>query len=156
MNFKLITTVLLFLMACTENDNTDSASNNENRLARIISVSASGSVNNYIFSVGIESPDTGCDQYADWWEVISEDGELIYRRILAHSHVNEQPFVRFGGAVKISNTQNVYIRAHMNTTGYGTQVYRGSISNGFTKFELDKNFAKDLETSAPLPNGCAF
>jgi len=61
--------------------------------AKIISVEVSGVPDNYTFNVGVSSPDTGCDQYADWWEVITEEGELIHRRILAHSHVTEQPFV---------------------------------------------------------------
>jgi|GEM_PF-2150998 len=87
--------------------------------ADVISVEVSGVDNNYTFSVGITSPDTGCEQYANWWEVISEDGQLIYRRILGHSHVAEQPFVRLGGKVKIDKQQVVIIRAHMNTSGYG-------------------------------------
>ena len=60
--------------------------------ADITAVKASGSDGNYQFSVTIKSPDTGCDQYADWWEVIDEDGNLLYRRILMHSHVNEIPW----------------------------------------------------------------
>ena len=68
---------------------------------RTVSVDVTGEENAYTFSIGILSPDTGCDQYADWWEIVSLDGDLIYRRILAHSHVNEQPFVRSGGPVAI-------------------------------------------------------
>jgi len=124
--------------------------------AEIISVSASGDENRYTFSVGIKSPDTGCGQYADWWEVISETGELIYRRILAHSHVNEQPFTRSGGTVAIGKDQVVFVRAHMNNSGYGTQVFKGSVSAGFSAATTEADFAVNLATIAPLPNGCAF
>ena len=125
-------------------------------MATIISVTTSGSENNYTFRVGISSPDTGCEQYADWWEVITEEGTLLYRRILAHSHVNEQPFVRSGGSVNIAKDQVVIIRAHMNTSGYGTLAYKGSVSGGFTAITLDNGFADTLATVAPLPNPCNF
>ena len=62
-----------------------------------------------IFPSIVASPDTGCDQYANWWEVITEDGALIYRRILGHSHVNEQPFIRSGVGVVIDENQVVIV-----------------------------------------------
>lgn len=128
----------------------------EGALAKITGVSASGAPNNYTFSVTIESPDTGCDQYADWWEVINMEGELLYRRILAHSHVNEQPFTRTGAPVPVEENTEVIIRAHMNNLSYGSQVYRGSVRDGFTVDSLAIEFALDLETEAPLPGDCAF
>ena len=121
-------------------------------LANIVSVQVSSS---FVFSVGIESPDTGCDQYANWWEVLSPEGELLYRRILAHSHINEQPFVRSGGPVDISESTEVYIRAHMHPSGYGGVAYKGSVDSGFSAFELNADFADGLATQDPLPSGCA-
>ena len=125
-------------------------------LADILSVEVTGSDNAYRFAVRISSPDTGCDQYADWWEVISEDGTLLYRRILAHSHRDEQPFVRSGGPVELADTTTVIIRAHMNPSGYGGQVMKGSIQNGFAEIDLSPDFADQLESEPPLPDGCAF
>ena len=140
-----------------EEETSDNSSdmNTENK-ARVVSVTTSGSENNYTFSVGISSPDTGCDQYADWWEVVTENGTLLYRRILAHSHVDEQPFIRSGGTVAINASDIVIIRAHMNTSGYGTDIYKGSINTGFTSDGVDDDFAQNLETVDPLPGGCAF
>jgi len=43
---------------------------NEEEQAIVTAVSVSGSENSYNFSVTIQSPDTGCDQYADWWDKI--------------------------------------------------------------------------------------
>lgn len=50
----------------------------------------------------MRSPDRDCGLYADWWEVVGEDGRLLYRRILMHSHPDEQPFTRPGGPVAIA------------------------------------------------------
>ena len=90
--------IAIVFIACTESANIDSMENLDD-LAKITAVECTGGPNNYTLSVTIESPDTGCDQYADWWEVFYPDNTLIYRRILSHSHVNEQPFTRSGGPV---------------------------------------------------------
>jgi hypothetical protein len=124
--------------------------------ADVIKVEVEGIPGNYTFQVTIKSPDTGCEQYADWWEVVSTDGVLIYRRILAHSHVSEQPFTRPGGNVMISRDQVVMVRAHMNNTGYGGKVMVGSVKYGFEQKNPEPGFAKSLEKQAPLPEGCAF
>jgi len=127
-----------------------------NDTADVLVVKISGNPNDYTFSVTLESPDTGCDQYANWWEVITPGGDLVYRRILGHSHVNEQPFTRSGGPVQISEDQEVIIRAHMNNTGYGGKAMRGSVAAGFKPVVLEKDFAGYLETEEPQPSGCAF
>jgi hypothetical protein len=106
--------------------------------------------------VGIESPDQGCEQYADWWEVVSEEGELVYRRILLHSHVDEQPFVRSGGPVEIEQGTTVWVRAHMQPGGYGGQAFRGSPEAGFAPAEPPPGLGQDLAEQPPLPDGCAF
>jgi hypothetical protein len=124
--------------------------------ADVISVEVTGEPDGYQFQVGIASPDTGCDQYADWWEVVTEDGQLIYRRILLHSHVDEQPFVRSGGPVEISGDTVVIVRAHMHPGGYGGSAMHGSPASGFTQMDLPTDFASDLESRPPLPEGCDF
>lgn len=124
--------------------------------ASITGVSVSGGDNEYTFSVTVQSNDTGCNQYADWWEVIDEGGQLIHRRILAHSHANEQPFTRSGGPFELHENKTVYVRAHMNTSGYGSNVFKGSVSSGFTADNLSADFAKELADVKPLPTGCAF
>ena len=126
------------------------------RLADVLSVAVSGEPNAYTFAVGVRSPDTGCGQYADWWEVISEEGELLYRRILLHSHVAEQPFVRSGGTIAISADAVVIVRAHMAPGGYGESIMRGSAGGGFLGMPGDPHFAAELEEIGPLPESCAF
>ena len=137
-----------------DNENT-SMTNNEDQ-AVVTNVEISGSENSYTFNVTIKSPDTGCDQYADWWEVFDQDHNLIYRRILGHSHVSEQPFTRSGGPIKITKDQFVYVRAHMNPLGYGAYVFSGTVENGLQETTLDKSTAAELESTEPLPGNCAF
>ena len=44
--------------------------------------------------VTLEHADTGWDHYANRWDVLDENGELLGSRTLHHPHVNEQPFTR--------------------------------------------------------------
>ncbi len=127
--------------------------------ANVVAITVSGTPGGFTFAVSIESADIDCDQFADWWEVISENGELIYRRILTHSHTDENGttdadapgnrFTRDGGPVEISNTDVVLVRAHMNNAGYIGAVFRGSVSGGFTATSaIDADFASNLEDLA--------
>ncbi|MGB3492267.1 MAG: hypothetical protein WBA57_06040 [Elainellaceae cyanobacterium] len=124
--------------------------------AEVIDVSVSEESGNFTFSVTVQSPDTGCEQYADWWEVLSEEGELLYRRVLLHSHVDEQPFTRSGGPVAIQPTDGVIVRSHMNRSGYGTQAQKGTVAEGFSAVDLPEGFAVDVAQQEPLPSGCNF
>lgn len=132
---------------------------NEEINAVVQDITVSGAEGNYNFTVTLKSPDTGCDQYANWWEIISGDGTtLIYRRILGHSHVQEQPFSRSGGPINISSNTEVIIRAHLHPSGYGDGLItmKGTVDGGFRKFEAPKGFASELEKQQPQPTGCAF
>jgi hypothetical protein len=141
---------VFIILSCT--GSTDSPAQH----AEVLEVAVTGGEEEYTFSVTLKSPDKGCEQFADWWEVITPEGDLIYRRILLHSHVNEQPFTRSGGPVKVGENRVLIVRAHMNTTGYGTGSMRGSVSVGFTRVTLPGDFAVSLEKEKPLPTGCAF
>lgn len=44
--------------------------------------------------VTIKHADTGWDHYANRWDVLDQDGNLLGSRTLHHPHVNEQPFTR--------------------------------------------------------------
>ena len=125
-------------------------------VADVVSVKASGASGAYYFDVGVRSTETGCRQYADWWEVVSEEGRLLYRRVLLHSHVDEQPFVRGGGPIAIQPSTVVWVRAHMNPGGYGGVAFKGSPQSGFRAAPLPRDFAAGLTTAPPLPDGCAF
>ena len=171
--FIFIATLSFSLVSCQSPDNTEEETIAENeilmedeqesnmnmdrdRQAVITAIQISGTENNYTFNVTIKSPDTGCQQYADWWEVFDQDGHLLYRRILGHSHVDEQPFTRSGGPINIREDQVVYIRAHMNPFGYGSYGFAGSVKDGFNEEMISISTASELEETAPLPKNCAF
>ncbi len=122
----------------------------------VVAVQTSGSPGAYEFNVTVKSPDTGCQQYADWWEVVSTDGKLLYRRVLLHSHVTEQPFTRSGGPVPIQADTIVWVRAHMNTGGYGGMAFKGSVRSGFKPAALNPGFSAGLASQPPLPDDCDF
>jgi hypothetical protein len=87
---------------------------------------------------------------------VSTDGKLLYRRVLLHSHVDEQPFTRSGGPVPIQADTLVWVRAHMNTSGYGGVAFKGSVKAGFKQAVPDAEFAAGLAKQPPLPDGCDF
>lgn len=71
------------------------------------------------FTVTLEHADTGWDHYANLWEVVSLDDELIGARVLYHPHENEQPFTRsLSGVVLPEGTRQVKIRARDSLHGY--------------------------------------
>lgn len=157
---SVFTTVILAISACTSQGSpppTEAViAEIDNQYADVISVQVKGNPGAYQFEVEVASPDTGCDQFADWWEIFDEDGNLIYRRILLHSHVNEQPFVRSGGPVDLSDTTIVYVRAHMNSFGYGGKIMTGSVQNGFKLQDVNAVIFPELEHIQPQPSDCAF
>lgn len=119
-------------------------------------VTASGGAGDYSFSVTLRSDETGCDQYADWWEVLDADGALLYRRILGHSHPDEQPFTRSGGPVPVTADQPITVRGHLHPHGYVGRAMSGSVAGGFAAVDLEQGYAADLEQVEPLPDGCLF
>ena len=115
-----------------------------------------GEPGTYTLAVTLQSPDTGCDRYANWWEVLDREGNLIYRRILAHSHVEEQPFRRTGGTVALQPDDVAIVRGHMYPDGYGTQAMQGTVEAGFEAVSLPPGFAANLADAEPQPRRCDF
>lgn len=124
--------------------------------AAVIAIDISGNPGEYRFAVTVHSPDEGCNRYADWWEVLSPQGSLLYRRVLLHSHVDEQPFTRSGGPVPIEHNSVVLVRVHMHPSGYSSLAMKGSPQGGFEQVELNLEFGADLSEVPPLPEDCAF
>jgi len=101
-------------------------------VADVLEVSVTGTEEAFTFAVTIASPDSGCGRFSDWWEVVRADGSLAYRRVLLHSHVTEQPFVRTGGPVPVAGSDSVWVRAHMSDAGYGGQAFGGTPAGGLS------------------------
>lgn len=161
MKLALVVVISLFsLLSCSLNFNKDSPEIEEvDDMISSVKVEAVDYIvsnNIYSFSVTLKSPDLGCDQYADWWEIIDAEGKLLFRRVLSHSHVQEQPFARSGGSLTLSDTATLTLRGHMSNIGYGKEAMRGSIKDGFKSLELKEDYAIDLESESPQPPKCAF
>jgi hypothetical protein len=72
------------------------------------------------FTVTVEHADTDWEHYADRWEVLSLEGEVLATRVLRHPHVDEQPFTRSLSGVRIpSSVLQVRIRARDSMHGHG-------------------------------------
>lgn len=76
----------------------------------------------YLVSASIRHADEGWQHYADRFEVLTPDGKVLATRVLAHPHVNEQPFTRDLAGVDIpEGIVEVRVRAHDKVHGYGGQ-----------------------------------
>jgi hypothetical protein len=78
------------------------------------------SAGTFSFAVTLRHADTGWDHYADRWEVLTMDGEILATRTLFHPHVNEQPFTRsLSGVAVPAGTSSVRVRSHDSVHEYG-------------------------------------
>ena len=74
----------------------------------------------YRVAVTMRHADSGWEHYADRWEVLTADGELLATRVLAHPHETEQPFTRSLSGVRIpASVTEVRIRARDSLHGFG-------------------------------------
>ena len=72
------------------------------------------------FDVTVAHADEGWDHYADLWEVVAPDGTVLGQRVLAHPHVDEQPFTRSQSGIVIpDDLEEVTVRAHDSVHGWG-------------------------------------
>ena len=109
-NSLLIMSALLFVLPLTVNAGE----------ADVLKVRAKCKVNNKCrFTVRVKHKDKGWNHYADRWEILSLDGEILATRVLAHPHVDEQPFTRSMTVEIPPEHESVIVRAHDSEHGYG-------------------------------------
>jgi hypothetical protein len=103
------------------------------------------SADTWNFSVTIEHPDTGWEDYADGWDVVLPDGSVVkpdatspFTRLLLHPHETEQPFTRSQGDIVIEpGITKVTVRAHDLVDGFGgREVVVDLMSSGGLDFEV--------------------
>lgn len=87
--------------------------------ADVVDVQVSGSNGSYNFSVTVRHADEGWEHFANRWEVVGEDGTVYGTRVLAHPHVNEQPFTRSGNINIPEGVSTVIVRANDSVHGLG-------------------------------------
>jgi len=80
------------------------------------------------FDVSVKHSDEGWAHYANKWEVLSPDGDVLGVRELLHPHEDEQPFTRSLSGVRIpADLTEVVIRAHDLDHGYGGKEFRAKL-----------------------------
>ncbi|MCP5071853.1 MAG: hypothetical protein GY947_00975 [Rhodobacteraceae bacterium] len=89
---------------------------------KVDNVVANKSGSAWHFSVTLRHLDTGWGHYADGWGVYTEDGTELGYRVLAHPHVNEQPFTRSLGGIEIpESVKRVVIVPRDSVHGVGPE-----------------------------------
>ena len=81
----------------------------------------------WTFHVTVDHPDTGWEDYADGWDVVTPDGSILktdpedpFTRLLLHPHENEQPFTRSQSRIQIPvGVTKVRVRAHDLVDNFG-------------------------------------
>lgn len=74
----------------------------------------------YRFDVTLAHDDAGWDHFADKWQVLGPQGEVLGERVLAHPHDNEQPFTRSQTGIEIpSDIRVLTVHAHDMIHGWG-------------------------------------
>jgi hypothetical protein len=72
------------------------------------------------FSVSVRHADAGWDHYANRYQIVKPDGKVLATRLLRHPHVEEQPFTRGLGNVRIPHeVATVDVRAGDLVHGLG-------------------------------------
>jgi hypothetical protein len=85
------------------------------------------------FDVTLLHDDDGeAPSYADRWEVVDADGDLLGERILTHSH-GTQPFTRSAILHIEVDLSVVHVRGHDMLHGYGGQSMSVDLSTGETR-----------------------
>ena len=77
----------------------------------------------YRFDVTVRHGDSSWEHYANSWGILAPDGSILATRVLAHPHINEQPFTRSLSGVKIpAGIYQVKIRAHDSVHAFGGET----------------------------------
>lgn len=75
--------------------------------------------NCWVFAVTVRHDDRGAEHWADWWRVRTPEGKELGRRVLLHSHEDEQPFTRDERVCIPAGISVVVFEAHDKVHGLG-------------------------------------
>jgi len=110
--------------------------------AQVTYVQATQSQNgSWCFSTQVHHNDQGWEHYADAWQVLDLQGNVLGERKLLHPHDNEQPFTRSLCNVQIKpDLQKVVVRAKCNEHGWGDKtVTVNLLSEAGKEFKVIRN-----------------
>jgi len=83
--------------------------------------------NRYRIDATVLHADDGWDHYADRWDVLDSEGNVLGRRELAHPHDNEQPFTRSLTLTLPPGTTLIRLQAHDSVHGLGGTMIELSV-----------------------------
>ncbi|MEM6741245.1 MAG: hypothetical protein AAF646_14120 [Pseudomonadota bacterium] len=86
--------------------------------AEVLRAEARETGGTWTVSVTLRHPDTGWDDYADGWRIVTEAGDIVGTRELLHPHVNEQPFTRSLSGVALPTGEPLFVESSTNVTGW--------------------------------------
>lgn len=87
--------------------------------ASVVGAEATRNGDTWTFALTVRSDDISATEFGDSWELRTLDGEVLATRVLAHEHINEQPFTRsMSGIVIPDGIKTVIGVAHHNVGGY--------------------------------------
>lgn len=111
--------VAAFGAGCSSDDYVAETATSVEGCADVVDATVERSGSRFVVTATVRSADTGWDRYADAWEVRTMDGEVVGTRILAHPHVDEQPFTRSLVGVQIPETStSVEVAARDSVVGF--------------------------------------
>ena len=111
--------LLLVVASCASSDDPTGTMAPVEGCADVVHAEVERSGDAFIVSATVRSADTGWDRYADEWRVRTPDGEVLGTRVLAHPHVDEQPFTRSLSGVEIpESVASVVVVARDSVVGY--------------------------------------
>ena len=102
----------------------------------------------WTFHVTVSHPDAGWNDYADGWDILPLNGSKPivhegdeFTRLLAHPHVDEQPFTRSQSGIIIpEDITQVIVRAHDIVDGFGgKEIIVDLEKDSGDGFEVSKN-----------------
>lgn len=102
----------------------------------------------WTFHVTVSHPDTGWEDYADGWDVLTPDGQILkqnesdtFTRLLLHPHETEQPFTRSQSNLIIPDgVTQLTVRAHDLVNGFGgNEVIVDLTAESGPNFEVETN-----------------
>jgi hypothetical protein len=116
--------VVVAVAGCSEADDAAETVAAAEGCADVVDAAVERSGDRFVVTATIQSADTGWDRYADAWQIRTTDGDVLGTRVLAHPHVDEQPFTRSLTEVEIpADVTTVEIAARDSVVGFcGTTV----------------------------------
>jgi hypothetical protein len=101
----------------------------------------------WTFHVTVRHPDTGWEDYADGWDIVVPDGQVLksgaaekFTRLLLHPHENEQPFTRSQSSIVVPDGVTILVvRAHDLIDGFGgRQISVDLLLDSGPDFEVER------------------